>query len=115
VLALHTILFIFALVVALTLTEGDLKSAISEASSNQESSQALSLLGLVICSSFFGGALVISPLLEKLSCSLFLCVYELLFFVASLLYLSIDFSIVIGLIFLTSLYIARTHYTNIRF
>jgi hypothetical protein len=110
----HLILLGFYLAVFLTLTEGEIGLALLSASNDRNLRHALLLLGLLIGGNLFGAILCAAPKFQSLTGCLFVSMYELLFLLVSMLYLSWDISVMIGIAFCDSMYFVITHCTNER-
>lgn len=110
VIALHGIVLAFALFVTFALTGGDIVEAFILSKTDAALSHALSLSGMLIGGNVLGIILLLTPLFKSLIGSCVLVAYELAFLVASFLFLSTDYSFVIGIIVCALLYVANTRW-----
>ena len=109
-IGLHTILLIFALLVTFSLTGIDILAAFKLSKTDAALQHALSLSGLLVIGNLLGIILIFTPLFRSFMGSCFLLIYELAFLGGSLLFLSPDYSVVIGFIACVLLYVAHMHW-----
>ena len=64
------------------------------------------LAGFVIAANIVGVILLLTPLFRTFAGSCLLIIYELIFLIASLVWLSVDYSIVIAIIAFALIYVA---------
>lgn len=111
---LHGIVLAFALIVTFFLTGGDIKSTYELSKTDPALSHALRLGSLLIGGNMLGIILLLTPLFRSFIGSCVLVAYELVFLGVSLIYLTPDYSFVIGIIGCAMLYVAnqRSHETR---
>jgi len=106
-IGLHGIILAFALFVTFALTGGDIVAAFTLSKTDAALSHALSLSWMLIGGNVLGIILLLTPLFRSFIGSCVLVGYELAFLVASFLFLSIDYSFIIGIIVCSLLYVAN--------
>lgn len=106
-IGLHTIVLIFGLVIGALTTNFDVLGAIAQARTDSALQQALLLCALVVGGNLLGAILLLSRLFKSFAGICFLLIYEIVFLVASLKFLSLDYSVVLGAIVLSLLYTAQ--------
>ena len=112
IVGLHGIVLAFALFVIFFLTAGDIKTAYALSKTDAALSHALWLSGLLIGGNMLGIILLLTPLFRSFIGSCVLVTYELAFLGASLIYLTLDYSVVIGIIVCAILYVANARKIN---
>lgn len=103
---LHGIVLAFGLFVVVVLVNGDLLAAISLADTDSALKQALLISLLVIGGNALGIVMLLTPLFKSFLGICLLLGYEIVFLAASLVFLSLDYSLVIGIIVVGLLYVA---------
>jgi hypothetical protein len=113
-IGLHGIVFLFALFVTFTLAEGDLLGVLARAGTDVVLRQALSLSALLIVGNFLGVILLLTPLYMSFRGSCALVAYEVVFLGVSFLFLSLDYSVIVGVVTIALFYIAYMRRNVIR-
>lgn len=113
-IGLHGIVFLFALFVTFTLVEGDFLGALARAGTDVVLRQAISLSALLIVGNFLGVILLLTPLYMSFRGSCALVVYEVVFLGVSFLFLSLDYSVIVGVVAVALFYIAYMRRNVIR-
>jgi hypothetical protein len=98
VIGIHSILFAFALVLGFVLADGAVVSTFSLSKTDHALSHALSLSGLLIIGNLVGIILLITPLYKTFIGNCVLVAYELALLIASIIFLSSEYSFFIGII-----------------
>jgi hypothetical protein len=106
-IALHTIVLTFALFVTSALTGGDIVGSFALIETDIALRQALSLSGLLLGGNTLGVVLLLTPMFRSFIGSCALVVYELAFLAASFMFLSLDYSFIIGIVVCAVLYVAN--------
>ena len=109
-IGLHGIVLAFALFVTFALTGGDIVAAFTLSKTDAALSHALLLSALLIGGNVLGIILLLMPLFASFIGSCVLVAYELAFLVASFLFLSPDYSFIIGIVVCALLYAASTRW-----
>jgi hypothetical protein len=97
-MGIHSILFAFALMVGFVPTGGEVVSVFELSKADYALSHAFSLFGLLIIGNLLGIILLITPLYKTFAGSCVLVAYELALLIASIFFLSSDYSFFIGII-----------------
>lgn len=105
-IGLHTIVFIFGVVIGALTTNFDVLGALAQARADSALEQALRLCALIVGGNLLGAILLLSRLFESFTGICFLLIYEVAFLVVSFTFLSLDYSVVLGVIVASLLYAA---------
>lgn len=109
-IGLHGIVLVFSLSVIFALTGGDIAASFVISEKDAALRQAMSLAVLVIGGNAVGVILLLTPLFRSFIGSCVLVGYEVAFLITSFIFLSFDYSLVIGVVTCALLYVANVRW-----
>lgn len=113
-IGLHTIVIVFALAVTSHILDFDISGTIERSASDPAFKRVLLLFGLVIAGNLLGLGLLISRLFDTFRGICVVLAYEFLFLLATLLFLTLDYTVVLILIVGGLIYVAHERRNQFR-